>query len=60
MLNWYVYELSADYNTIDVCGIYDIHIYLMKKKTWYDWYKIMFRLLNQVFIALHYLFLIDN
>ena len=31
-LTGYVYDFSADYNTVTVADIKDIHKYLMKKK----------------------------
>ena len=43
-----VYDFSVDYDRIGIGGILDIHKYKMKK----IWYKIMFRLIKQIFIAL--------
>ena len=37
-LTGYVYDFSADYNTLKVDDIKDIHKYLMKKIIWYDKY----------------------
>ena len=37
-LTGYIYDFSADYNTVTVDDIEDIHNYLMKKKKRYDKY----------------------
>ena len=49
-LHGHVYNFSANYDSIDVDNIVDIHKCLMKK------HKIMFRLMKQAFI--HYLVLV--
>ena len=43
--NGYVYDFSVDYDVIAVDDIFDIHKYLMKKKTYYDTYKNVWNIL---------------
>ena len=47
-LNGVAKVFSVDYNVIDTKGILDIHRYLMKETC----YKIMFRIINKMFVGL--------